>query len=410
MFWIIVIGALFAFSVVGWSFWPRLTDWIRQHIGDPHIIADGDGRFRRNLREILGAITVVMGGLFGAYQFYVSEVNVEKAARIEQKKIEQQQQYSDKQLETENRRIRNDQITKGFDLLGNDNITKRIAGIILLVETMTSSSEDSGRVLDSLCAFVRQQTRVSAASIGQKNGKSLKAVGTHGIHQNTNTPTDIQAALTAIGKHDNEDYAPNISGANIAKADLRGANLKKARLNRVNLMEADLVDANLSDAELSDANLRDADLHRANLSGAKLDGSDLSYVQAGGYEHYENDEENKTNFSDTDLSNSNLSNADLRDTNLKRADLSYAKLRNAELAGADLSNSILIGADLRNADLENADLSDSDLTDTNLSGAKGLSKEQLEAACGNKNTKLPSKLKVKLKTCEEHEDNSDGNE
>jgi uncharacterized protein YjbI with pentapeptide repeats len=82
--------------------------------------------------------------------------------------------------------------------------------------------------------------------------------------------------------------------------------------------------------------------------------------------------------------------------------LSGVTLRNANLSKADLTNSILEGADLRDADLE-----DADLTDADLRSAKGLSKDQLETACGNKGTKLPPKLRIKLKTCENEEDNSE---
>jgi Pentapeptide repeats (8 copies) len=62
----------------------------------------------------------------------------------------------------------------------------------------------------------------------------------------------------------------NLSGANLVQADLRGTDLKWA-----NLSGADLSEANLWDAILCHANLRNANLSKVELSGALLIQADL---------------------------------------------------------------------------------------------------------------------------------------
>src|ERR671912_543192 len=96
---------------------------------------------------------------------------------------------------------------------------------------------------------------------------------------------------------------PNLTGADLRRADLRGAELSEADLTEANLAGADLVRPNLARAELPRA-----DLSEANLSG----------------------------------------------TNLTEADLSGANLAGADLSGVDLAQAILVGAILSGADLSTA--------------------------------------------------------
>jgi uncharacterized protein YjbI with pentapeptide repeats len=79
------------------------------------------------------------------------------------------------------------------------------------------------------------------------------------------------------------------------------------------------------------------------------------------------------------------------------ADLIGAELRGAELRGADLRGAYLIaadltGADLRRADLIGADLRDARLAGADLTGAFFLTQSQLNAAKGDRQTRLPAGL------------------
>jgi uncharacterized protein YjbI with pentapeptide repeats len=104
----------------------------------------------------------------------------------------------------------------------------------------------------------------------------------------------------------------------------------------IDLSGADLAGANLSKAALFDAVLAGINLHGANLAGADLMRTDL-----GG----------------ANLSNTNLQGAHMFDTNLNSANLTKANLRNAHLVEADLSNTNLDKADLSGANLAQAAIS-----------------------------------------------------
>ncbi len=78
-----------------------------------------------------------------------------------------------------------------------------------------------------------------------------------------------------------------LSGINLADANLRNAFLEFADLHRANLINADLenailTDANLEGAQLEGALLRDANMRRTGLRGASLRKANLMYTQFNG--------------------------------------------------------------------------------------------------------------------------------
>jgi hypothetical protein len=94
------------------------------------------------------------------------------------------------------------------------------------------------------------------------------------------------------------------------------------------------------------------------------------------------------------LEGGRLIRANLKEATLVLAKLSRANLSQADLAGAKLFGANLQQADLLQADLFGADLLQADLFGATLSGAHFLTQEQLNAACGNEETKLPPGLTV----------------
>ena len=80
--------------------------------------------------------------------------------------------------------------------------------------------------------------------------------------------TDVQAALTVLGRLPQQ---PNVS-----RGDLTGAQIAGAQLVQVDLSDANLVQVDLSGARLDTANLSGAQLYGADLSGAQLERANLS--------------------------------------------------------------------------------------------------------------------------------------
>lgn len=192
----------------------------------------------------------------------------------------------------------------------------------------------------------------------------------------------------------------NLRKANLAFANMEGANLTAANLNGAdlylaNLQRAELVEANMQGVRLSGANLQRATLYRVNLQRAKLDGANLQEAALG-----------LGDLQRANLAGANLQGASLANVNLQRADLNHAKLQRVDLVNADLLGANLRGAELQNADLIIANLYEADLAEanlegaslvaTNLRGAKNLTQQQLDTACGNNQTTLPSGLSIKM--------------
>jgi uncharacterized protein YjbI with pentapeptide repeats len=209
-----------------------------------------------------------------------------------------------------------DRFSKAVAQLGTkDSIEVRLGGIYALERIARDSMRDHPTVMEVLSAFVREHSPLGTCVTGP-----------------TTVPTtDVQAALTVLGRHDQtRDRDP----LNLESSCLAGANLIEANLTRAQLTGADLTKANLSGA-----NLTYASLTRANLINADLAWANLTYAS---------------------LTEANLTGAFFYRANLTRAFLSGANLTRAQLTRADLTDASLTGANL----------TDADLTEANLTGAE----------------------------------------
>ncbi len=196
----------------------------------------------------------------------------------------------------------------------------------------------------------------------------------------------------------------NISNSLLERAHLVGASLQQAKLREANLAGAELVDADFSRADLAGATLTGADLTDANLTSATLTEATLWM----------------TNLTEANLTRANLTSADLTDADLTDAHLGSGGLLDGENPDPDPLAFILevwgitenpaiadmfsadddVGADLTRANLAGANLTRVDLTDANLLDARGITQEQLDAACGDGSPRnLPSPLTWTPRAC-----------
>jgi len=255
MHWSIVstavgIGTVAAAALWGaWWLWWRLpkrqVDRLRLTIRDPKARADVEDNFRKTIGQLLGGAAVLIGAGLAYLQFSEQQ-------QTSQRQFSAQQQASHDLL------ISN-QVSKGFEQLGNDKaVVVRVGGIYALEGVMHTSEYYYVQILEALCAFVRDGTR------GETGGRA--------------PATDIQAALTVIGRRVVLviSRGPNLAEAHIPNADLTAANLSRANLNRAALNGAKLIGTNLTRADLSGANLSSANLSYADLSGANLTAANLT--------------------------------------------------------------------------------------------------------------------------------------
>jgi uncharacterized protein YjbI with pentapeptide repeats len=238
----VALVGLAIFAAVIWFVWWRLPQRqiarLALKIRDPKARADTEDNFRKTIGQALGGAAVLIGAVVAYLQFT-------------------QQQRTAHDLLISN------QVAKGFEQLGSDKTVVRLGGIYGLEGVMNTSMEYHQPVLEALCAFVRDGTI----------GKTLSDHPT----------TDIQAALTVIGRRADGPGRVNFAGANLSGADLTDVKLAYAGLEGANLEHAVLFRADLERAGLFRANLEHAVLFRANLTGAllfrtKLTGAELTYA------------------------------------------------------------------------------------------------------------------------------------
>jgi uncharacterized protein YjbI with pentapeptide repeats len=123
-----------------------------------------------------------------------------------------------------------------------------------------------------------------------------------------------------------------------------------------------------------------------NLFQANLAYKDLPGLNASG-----------SRLRQSNMSLTTLDSADLSGANLTIANLYGARLSGTNLSEADLTDAILVGAYLGGANLKGTVLKGANLGGAEITTARGLTQGQLNEACGDRHTRLPTGLTVK--TC-----------
>ena len=121
------------------------------------------------------------------------------------------------------------------------------------------------------------------------------------------------------------DFEPDLSGADLSVTDLRFFNLKKADLEKANLSNSILFATELSGSNLARADLREVVAIGTRFDDTVLFGANLQQAKLSG----------------ADFSNSILQRADLTEADLSWANLTDADIRFAVVAGARLDKAIL---------------------------------------------------------------------
>jgi uncharacterized protein YjbI with pentapeptide repeats len=354
-----LVGAVPVVALSAWWSWWRLpkrqVDRLRLIIRDPKARADVEDNFRKTISQMLLAAAALVGAGFAYLQFTEQLRNTQKQFVEQQdasrKQFEEQQDASRKQFEEQQKALLiSNQVAKSFELLGNSKeIMQRLGGIYVLEGVMNNSEDYHEPVLEALSAFVREETKT-------KTGPP---------------PTDIQAALTVIGRRKTVGKEKPVD---LANAHLNGADLHDAHLNDAHLMFTHLNGANLDGADLNHADLGGANLNGARLIGTHLNGTDLT--DASLIDAY---------LSDAHLNDAYLIRTHLNGARLDGAHFNDADLSGAHLEGAHLNDAVLladlIGAHLNHADLSGAHL-EGDLSGADLTNAQYLTQEQLDKACG----------------------------
>jgi uncharacterized protein YjbI with pentapeptide repeats len=164
-----------------------------------------------------------------------------------------------------------------------------------------------------------------------------------------------------------------------------------------NFRDADLSYTDMRDTNLTAAVLEKATLIRTWFTGARLDKASFARVEAY-----------RSSFQKVIAKGTSFASAELQRAAFDGADLSYASFEKADLSRASFDEAILSGASFTYANLSRADLSKARIEGTigldkafmlltrieglDLSRATGLDQSQIDIACGNGETRLPTGL------------------
>ncbi len=371
-----VTGSVLLFVLILW----RVPKWQIQGIEgkvSATELADLENKHRATLAQILGG-AIVLGGLYFTWQGV---------------------QTSWEGLALTRDREQTERFTRAVEQLGNDDkVEVRLGGVYALGRIAWESEKDYRTAMEVLTSFVRRKQR-------WEEDRASKPAGLQ---------EDVQAALRVLAarnpefrhKFEKESDPP----LDLHGTDLRGAFLPGCVLGRVDLREAHLTGARLGGADLRGAILREAHLKElsTDLRGARLEGADLRRA------HLERARLGGTLFdSSSNLGGAYLQGARLWEARLRGAHLAWARLEQSKLWGADLGkanleNAWLDGAELQayeshppakldgaklmRASFKGAVLDGVDLRGADLTGAKGLTREQLQSAIVDETTVLPDDL------------------
>jgi uncharacterized protein YjbI with pentapeptide repeats len=166
-----------------------------------------------------------------------------------------------------------------------------------------------------------------------------------------------------------------------------------------NLHSADLSATDLSNTNMAGANLEKANLVRAWFTGAKAEKANFSRIEAyrSGFSNVSAD---GATFASAELQRANFSGAKLTGVDFEKAELGRANFQKAVLTGTRFTLANLSRADLTGSTFEGPIVFDrafmylTRIQGLDLSAAVGLEQSQVDLACGDASTKLPSGLSV----------------
>ncbi|XGV95374.1 MAG: pentapeptide repeat-containing protein [Leptolyngbya sp. BL-A-14] len=251
----------------------------------------------------LDVVKVIISA-FGVLATIFAGVGLYLTYRNSQSQLEAAQQ--ERQLNTE--RLLTDRFAKAVEQLGSQNIHVRLGSIYSLERIAKDSPKDYWTVLEVLTAFVRNNSPVPSGWTRYSKQKL------------PNVTTDVQAALTVIGrreaKNDPADGSLNLQSTNLNGAELGGANLSHAYLYRASFWGAQLYGTNFNGAVLLQAYLGGSYLSHASFKNANLFMSNISQADL-----------NNTYFDNADLEAADLTNTYFTTTAQIKAAQNWQKAR-----------------------------------------------------------------------------------
>jgi hypothetical protein len=147
----LLAGAGAVVALGAWWLWWRLPKRQMRSItaADPKARADIEDNFRKTIGQVLTGLFVLLGAGFGAGIAYYGTFQT----------LQANEQQARRSQQAANDLLISNQVSKGFEQFGSENIRVRLGGIYALGGVMNSSEQYHQPVLETLITFVRDGTR-----------------------------------------------------------------------------------------------------------------------------------------------------------------------------------------------------------------------------------------------------------
>jgi uncharacterized protein YjbI with pentapeptide repeats len=198
--------------------------------------------------------------------------------------------------------------------------------------------------------------------------------------------------------------AADCRGTPVPGIDWAGCTKKNLMLTGSNFENANLVETDLSATDLRDSNFTGANLSKAKLSRAWFGGSHAekaNFEKVEGYRAgFQSVAAQGASFAGAELQRANFQGANLEGVTFEKAELSRVVFSQAVLTGTSFGSANLARADLTKAvfdgplNFSNAFLSLTRIEGVDLSASIGIEQHQVDMACGDTSTKLPTGLNI----------------
>jgi uncharacterized protein YjbI with pentapeptide repeats len=163
-----------------------------------------------------------------------------------------------------------ERFSRAVEQLGSKELAVRVGGIAALGRIASDSPRDHERVMETLAAFIREQSRINGSS---DSVEQLSA--------------DLQIAATVLGERPEKRRGKETRRISLRSASLGRVHLREAHYERVALTNADLPKGQLTGIHLDKALLRGtcfkkAVLEKAHFKEAFLLGADFQHARLAG--------------------------------------------------------------------------------------------------------------------------------
>ncbi|MGX5665667.1 pentapeptide repeat-containing protein [Rhizobium daejeonense] len=173
--------------------------------------------------------------------------------------------------------------------------------------------------------------------------------------------------------------------------------ITESELDGANLTNTDFSFTDLRGSSMKSANLEKGKLIRASFVAAQLEGANFNKVEAY-RSNFARSNADRATFVNAEVQRADFREAQLTGTDFTKAELGRADFRGATITGSRFTMTNLARARLNDAvftgplDFRNAFLLLTRIEGLDLSKATGLEQEQINLACGDASTRLPSGL------------------